>query len=93
MTSGKSQRTRMSSDSGGARLAGHLHRPAAADGVLAHRAPRGQLHRYPETHPDLYRDPVRQQVVADQVASLREHLAADQARHGAASTATGHDRP
>lgn len=93
MTSGKSQRTRKSSDSGGARLGGHLHRPAGADGVPAHRVPREQLRRYPGTHPDLYRAPVLHHVVADQVAFLRQRLAADQPRRGAASTATGHDCP
>lgn len=61
--------------------------------MITHRAPRGQLRRYPGTQFDFYRNPVRQQVVVDQVVFLREHLAASRARHGAASTATGHDRP
>ena len=41
---------------------------------LAERAPRGELRRYPGTHFDFYRDPVRGRVLADQVEFLREHL-------------------
>lgn len=41
---------------------------------LAERAPRGELRRYPGTHFDIYRDPVRQQVLADQVGFLHTHL-------------------
>jgi fermentation-respiration switch protein FrsA (DUF1100 family) len=42
---------------------------------IADRAPRGEFRRYPCTHFDFYRDPVRQRVVADQIDFLRTHLA------------------
>lgn len=42
---------------------------------IAERAPRGELRRYPGDHFDLYRDPVRRRVLADQVEFLRTHLA------------------
>ena len=42
---------------------------------LAERAPRGELFRYPGDHFDLYRDPVRHRVLADQIEFLRTHLA------------------
>jgi hypothetical protein len=44
---------------------------------VASRAPRGQVHRYPVGHFDVYReiDPtVFEQVLADQIAFLRTHL-------------------
>lgn len=41
---------------------------------LAERAPRGELRRYPGTHFDFYRDPVRGRVLRDQAGLLREHL-------------------
>jgi uncharacterized protein len=41
---------------------------------IAERAPRGELHRFPGDHFDFYRDPVRQQVLTDQVDFLRTHL-------------------
>jgi hypothetical protein len=68
MTSARSRRTRVSFDSGGVRLVGYVHRPAAAGGAL--------------------RDPVRRQVVADQIEFLRAHLG-ERARSGAASPAVG----
>ena len=43
---------------------------------LAERAPHGELRRYPGTHFDFYRDPVRQRVLADQIHFLKTHLAA-----------------
>jgi uncharacterized protein len=42
---------------------------------IAERAPRGEFRRYPGTHFDFYRDPVRQRVLADQIGFLRMHLA------------------
>jgi uncharacterized protein len=41
---------------------------------IAERAPRGELRRYPGDHFDFYRDPVRQQVLTDQIDFLRTHL-------------------
>jgi dienelactone hydrolase len=41
---------------------------------IAERAPRGELRHYPGDHFDFYRDPVRQQVLTDQIAFLHEHL-------------------
>jgi quorum-quenching protein AidA len=57
---------------------------------IAERAPRGELRRYPGTHFDFYRDPVRQRVLADQIAFLRTHLGVenrtkDRSRRKAAS--------
>jgi dienelactone hydrolase len=43
---------------------------------IAERAPRGEVRRYPGTHFDFYRDPVRRQVLADQIDFLHTHLAA-----------------
>jgi fermentation-respiration switch protein FrsA (DUF1100 family) len=43
---------------------------------IADRAPRGELRRYPGTHFDFYRGPVRERVLADQTDFLRTHLAA-----------------
>ena len=40
----------------------------------AERAPRGELRRYPGDHFDFYRDPLRQQVLADQIDFLRTHM-------------------
>jgi len=36
----------------------------------------GELRRYPGTHFDFYRDPLRRRVLADQIDFLRAHLAA-----------------
>jgi fermentation-respiration switch protein FrsA (DUF1100 family) len=41
---------------------------------IADRAPRGELRRYLGTHFDFYRDPLRKQILADQVGFLRTHL-------------------
>jgi pimeloyl-ACP methyl ester carboxylesterase len=41
---------------------------------IAERAPRGELRRYPVSHFDFYRDPVRQRILADQIDFLRTHL-------------------
>jgi len=41
---------------------------------IAERAPRGELRRYPVSHFDFYRDPVRQRVLADQIDFLRTYL-------------------
>jgi len=41
---------------------------------IVSRAPRGEWRRYPGTHFDFYRDPVRRQVLADQTDFLRAHL-------------------
>jgi uncharacterized protein len=49
---------------------------------IAERAPRGELRRYPGTHFDFYRDPLRQQILADQIAFLRTHLKERKARGG-----------
>ncbi|MGH3086018.1 MAG: alpha/beta hydrolase, partial [Rubrobacteraceae bacterium] len=48
---------------------------------IAERAPRGELRRYPGTHFDFYRDPVRQQVMTDQIAFLHTHLTEDTTTH------------
>ena len=51
--------------------------PEALTGALAERAPKGTLRRYPGTHFDFYTDPVlRERVLADQLAFLRQHLSA-----------------
>ncbi|MBB3084052.1 alpha/beta hydrolase [Geodermatophilus sabuli] len=65
--------------------------PEETTRLIAQRAPRGELRRYPGTHFDLYRDPVRQQVVADEIDFLRAHLV-ERTRHGAASTAAGREQ-
>lgn len=44
---------------------------AADAGQLAELAPRGELQAYDLAHFDFYRDDVRQQVIADQIAFLR----------------------
>jgi len=44
---------------------------------IAERAPRGEFRRYPGTHLDLYRDPVHQRILADQIVFLRTHLAVE----------------
>jgi uncharacterized protein len=41
---------------------------------IAEQAPRGELRRYPVSHFDFYRDPVRQRILADQIDFLRTHL-------------------
>jgi uncharacterized protein len=41
---------------------------------MVERAPRGKLRRYPTTHFDFYRDPMRQRVLADQIVFLHAHL-------------------
>jgi fermentation-respiration switch protein FrsA (DUF1100 family) len=41
---------------------------------ITERAPRGEFRRYPGTHFDFYRDPVRQRILADQIDFLRTHL-------------------
>jgi fermentation-respiration switch protein FrsA (DUF1100 family) len=41
---------------------------------VAMRAPRGEVRRYPVGHFDVYVEPVRSQVIADQIAFLRPHL-------------------
>ena len=41
---------------------------------IAERAPRGELRRYPGTHFNFYRNPVRQRILADQIDFLRTHL-------------------
>jgi dienelactone hydrolase len=60
--------------------------PEETTRLIAQRAPRGELRRYPGTHFDLYRDPVRRQVGADQIEFLRAHLG-ERTRPGAASPA------
>jgi dienelactone hydrolase len=51
--------------------------PEALTRALAERAPRGTLRRYPGTHFDFYTDPaLRERVLADQLAFLRQHLGA-----------------
>jgi pimeloyl-ACP methyl ester carboxylesterase len=51
-----------------------LETPEEFTRQLAERAPRGELRRYPVSHFDFYRDPVRQRVLADQIDFLRTHL-------------------
>jgi len=49
--------------------------PAASGAALADQAPRGTLRRYPGTHFDFYANPLLlEQVLADQLAFLRDHL-------------------
>ena len=38
------------------------------------RAPHGEVRRYPVGHFDVYVEPVRSRVIADQIAFLRTHL-------------------
>jgi poly(3-hydroxybutyrate) depolymerase len=102
MTSAASRRTRVSFEWGGVRLAGYLHRPADVGGVLpcvvmGHGSSGTQdrlfelAERLAAVGLLLYRDPVRQQVVADQIDFLREHLV-ERTRHDAASTAAGREQ-
>ena len=49
--------------------------PEATTRQIAERAPRGELIRYPGSHFDSYREPVRGLVLADQIAFLHKHLA------------------
>ena len=41
---------------------------------LAERAPRGEVRRYPAGHFDVYVEPLRSLLIADQIAFLRTHL-------------------
>ena len=41
---------------------------------VAKRAPFGEVRRYPVGHFDVYVEPVRSQIIADQIAFLRNHL-------------------
>ena len=51
-----------------------LETPEELSRQIAERAPRGELRRYPVSHFDFYRDPVRQRVLTDQIDFLRTHL-------------------
>jgi uncharacterized protein len=51
-----------------------LETPEERARQIAERAPRGELRRYPVSHFDFYRDPVRQRILADQIDFLRTHL-------------------
>jgi pimeloyl-ACP methyl ester carboxylesterase len=51
-----------------------LATPEELSRQIAERAPRGELRRYPVSHFDFYRDPVRQRVLADQIDFLRTHV-------------------
>ena len=51
-----------------------LETPEELSRQIAERAPRGELRRYPVSHFDFYRDPVRQRVLVDQIDFLRTHL-------------------
>jgi pimeloyl-ACP methyl ester carboxylesterase len=51
-----------------------LETPEELSRQIAERAPRGELRRYPVSHFDFYRDPVRQWILADQIDFLRTHL-------------------
>jgi pimeloyl-ACP methyl ester carboxylesterase len=51
-----------------------LETPEEFSRQIAERAPRGELRRYPVSHFDFYRDPVRQRILADQIDFLRTHL-------------------
>jgi uncharacterized protein len=51
-----------------------LATPEQLSRQIAERAPRGELRRYPVSHFDFYRDPVRQRVLADQIDFLRTHV-------------------
>jgi pimeloyl-ACP methyl ester carboxylesterase len=51
-----------------------LETPEELSSQIAARAPRGELRRYPVSHFDFYRDPVRQRVLTDQIDFLRKHL-------------------
>ncbi len=51
-----------------------LETPEERARQIAERAPRGELRRYPVSHFDFYRDPVRQRVLVDQIDFLRTHL-------------------
>ena len=51
-----------------------LETPEELTRQIAERAPRGELRRYPVSHFDFYRDPVRQRVLSDQIDFLRTHV-------------------
>jgi uncharacterized protein len=51
-----------------------LETPEELSRQIAERAPRGELRRYPVSHFDFYRDPVRQRILADQIDFLRTHV-------------------
>jgi dienelactone hydrolase len=51
-----------------------LETPEELSRQIAERAPGGELRRYPVSHFDFYRDPVRQRVLADQIDFLHTHL-------------------
>jgi pimeloyl-ACP methyl ester carboxylesterase len=51
-----------------------LETPEELSRQIAERAPRGELRRYPVSHFDFYRDPVRQRVLVDQIDFLRTHM-------------------
>lgn len=51
-----------------------LETPEELSRQIAERAPRGELRRYPVSHFDFYRDPVRQRVLADKIDFLRMHV-------------------
>ncbi len=51
-----------------------LETPEELTRQIAERAPHGELRRYPVSHFDFYRDPVRQRILADQIDFLRTHL-------------------
>jgi dienelactone hydrolase len=60
---------------------------------VATRAPRGEVRRYPVGHFDVYVEPLRSQVIADQIAFLRDHVARDQVgAAGGATAGAGHGR-
>lgn len=53
-----------------------LETPEELARQIAERAPRGELRSYPGSHFDFYREPMLQQVLADQIDFLHTHLAA-----------------
>jgi dienelactone hydrolase len=53
---------------------GDLEASAELAVEVAARAPRGEVRRYPVGHFDVYIEPVRSRVIADQIAFLRAHL-------------------
>jgi dienelactone hydrolase len=60
---------------------------------VAMRAPRGEVRRYPVGHFDVYVEPLRSRVIADQIAFLRTHVARDQVRtSGSAPPGSGDGR-
>jgi dienelactone hydrolase len=58
---------------------------------VAQRAPHGEVRHYPVGHFDVYLEPVRSQVIADQIAFLRIHLARDEVRRSGGATAGAGD--